>query len=108
MGTKTGGYRHRVNIQGPVIGEDAIGNQIDMFGTVGEAWANIEPLAGREYYLAAQTLPETTHKITMRPPGFTILKEFELVYGTRRFGIESVIDKGERHNELVLMCKEKA
>lgn len=118
-----GKYPHHVVIEGPTSKQNQIGEWITEFGKVGEAYASIEPLRGREYWAAAQMQSEVTHEVRMRPPGITVTSSHEIVFGVRRFGIESVrnvkeeryrrysetrAQTGERGYELAILCKEKS
>lgn len=104
---RTGLLRHRVEIQALTVTEDEIGNQVEEWVKVAEAWAAIEPIQGNEKLTAAYMQAETTHKVTMRPPGIEITPAHRIIFGSRIFEIESVINVEERNRELVLMCVEK-
>lgn len=77
--------------------------------------ANIQPLTGREQFLAQQNEASTTHRLTIRyRPGITpdmfvaVQGDFngDFDFGDKIFGIISVIDKNYRHRELELLCSE--
>ena len=87
--------------------EDYIGNQTETWAKVAETWAAIEPLKGDERWAAAYAQATTTHRVTMRPPGIEITPAHRIIFGSRIFEIESVINVEERNRELVLMCVEK-
>lgn len=101
-----GSLRHRVEIHAPTNTVDEIGNQIETWAKVADAWASIEPISGREYWAAAQVQAETTHRVTMRAD-VAMHPSYEIVFGARRLAIEAVTDTEEKGVWLVLMCKEK-
>lgn len=70
-----------------------------------EVWASVEPLSGREYFLARQVNAEATVRVRIRYRA-GITPRMRVKYGSRSLEIVSVIDPGERHEELHLMCKE--
>ena len=72
---------------------------------LGQRWASIEPLSGREYMEAAQMGSEVTHRIRLRYfDGLTT--KHHLTYGGRTFNIVSMLDLNEGGVVHELMCKE--
>ncbi len=67
-----GKYPFRATFKRPTVSSDEIGNQSSTMQEIGRAWIALEPLSGREYVAAAQTQAETTHKILLRTPDFSI------------------------------------
>jgi len=103
-----GTYRHRITLrESTATGRDAAGGEILTWSDVATVWAAVEPISGREYFAAQQVNAETTHRIKMRyRPG--VHSKMRVLFGSRTFDIESVIDPEERHVELHLMCVERA
>lgn len=105
--TTAGKLRHRVTFQRLVDGQDAYGQPVQTWTDVVTVWAAVEPIRGREYFAAAQVSSEVTTRIRVRyQPGMT--PDMRVRFGARVYGIISVIDPEERHQELQLMCKEVA
>lgn len=99
---------HRVAIQRATESQGATGEITKTWATLATVWAAIEPLTGREFFQAQQVQAEVSHKITMRHyTGITISPKDRLLYGTRVFRIESMLNVEERSIELVLMCREE-
>ena len=68
-------------------------------------WAAIDPISGREFYAAEQSQSEVSHKVRCRyRTGLDTA--MRIVYGRRKFKIISIIDWEERHESLLIMCKE--
>lgn len=73
-----------------------------------QLWCAIEPLAGREYYAAAQTQAELTHRITARYRSDIVIQPtMRALYGSRVLEIIGVADVEERHRWLELRCVER-
>lgn len=79
--------------------------EVEKWDDVCTVWANIKPIAGKEYYQAETIESELTHRIIMRyRKGIT--PEMRVVYKGRIFYIQSVINDYERNVSLQLMCRE--
>ena len=68
-------------------------------------WAEIRPLSAKEMVNAQQTVGESTHRITMRYTPYVGRKD-QIIFGSRVFEIESVLNRDERNIELTLMAHE--
>lgn len=106
-----GELRHRIQIQAATEAANALGELTPTWAKIngGDRWAKIEPVAlvaqRREYVDGPQVLADVTHRITMRyMSGITV--RHRIVYGTRTFGIQMVIDPDETQTTLELLCKE--
>ena len=68
-------------------------------------FASVEPISGREFVLLQNTNSELSVRIKIwYYPGIT--NAMRVIYGTRIFNIQSVIDVKEQHKEMHLMCVE--
>src|SRR5262245_54466927 len=104
---RAGALRHRVEIQAPFETRDDIGGVRQVWMIVGEAWANIEPLRGREVFEAQSIEGRLSHKVHLR--GLTELDpRWRLVWkdASRAFQLYSVRDLGERHRTIEALCWE--
>ncbi len=100
-----GELRHRVTIQQSQETVDADKTPSLSWVPVATVWAAVEPINGREYIQLKQTNATLTTCIRIRyRSGFT--PAMRIVYGTRIFDINDVIDVNERHVEIHLMCTE--
>ncbi|MGC6407561.1 phage head closure protein [Bisgaard Taxon 45] len=101
-----GKLRHRITLQKQVNTLNEYGATVTKWGKVATIWAEIKPLAGREYFSAQQVQSEITTQIFIRYlPG--VLPTMRVKFGSRFFEIISVINANERNIYLQLMCKEK-
>lgn len=96
-----GELRHRVTIQSLALTSDGMGGQTETWTDFLTAWASIEPIKGGEHYSAQQLADGITHRITMRYQAGIAAKQ-RVKFGTRIFGIRSVINPEERNVRLVL------
>ena len=104
-----GKMRHRITFQRFSGALDDFGDPLqtddDSWADVATTWAAIDPISGREFYAAEQSQSEVSHKIRCRyRTGLDTA--MRITYGKRRFKIISLIDWEERHESLLLMCKE--
>jgi SPP1 family predicted phage head-tail adaptor len=109
MTIRAGRLRHIVSHQQLTAGSP----QQSASGEPSEEWvdvetgvfAGIEPLQGRELFVAQEMHSEVTVRIRERyRPGVTAAQR--VVFGTRIYNIEYIIDFEEKHVELHLMCSE--
>lgn len=104
---EAGKLRHRITINQPSLGTaTAYGNAPVAWALVGKFWASIEPIGGREFEVAKSYAATVSHKISMRyAPG--ILPTCQIVFGTRTFNINGIMNAEGRNRMLVMFCTEK-
>lgn len=102
---RAGKLRHRVTIQRAVEEQDEFGAAVETWVNVGQVWASVEPLRGREYFQAEGVQAETDTRIRMRYYKEAIVPKMRVVHGATIYDIESVIDVETRGRELELMCR---
>lgn len=102
-----GSLRHPVQIQRPVDVTDGFGAAGQQnWETIATVWAAIEPASAREFVTAQQMAAEVNTLIRIRYfPGIT--PKMRVLYGTRWFDIQGIIDVDERHRHLHLVCVER-
>jgi SPP1 family predicted phage head-tail adaptor len=102
---KAGKLRHSIIIQTRTDTADSYGEPIPAWSTFLETWASIDPISGREFFSSKEVKSEVSHKVRIRwAEGITT--QMRVLFGTRTFDIESVINIEERDRELLLMCVE--
>jgi len=102
----SGKLRHRGEIQNPIDVRDEFGAiSYQEWVSFAYCWMKIEPLSGREYFAAAQTQSEISHKITMRYKS-GIKPHYRILWNARIFDIQSIINTREENIELILYCSE--
>jgi len=100
---RAGSLRHRIKIQQPVYGEEW--DEGVMWVDLADVWASIVPLRGREYIAVRSVGADETGtlKIRYRPD---MHPEMRIVWDSRIYNIEEIIDPEERHRDLYLVVKE--
>jgi SPP1 family predicted phage head-tail adaptor len=82
-----------------------LGGLSTTYATSSTVWASIEPLSGRELFVAQQAQSDVDMKVTIRYySGLTT--RYRVKFGSRYFGIQSIINTNEKNEEMILMCKE--
>lgn len=100
-----GDLRRRITIQQPSETKDSEGIVTVTWVDLATVWAAVEPLQGREFLSAQAVTSEPITRIRIRYQA-GIKPSMRAVYGTRIYDIQYVIDTGDRHRELQLMCRE--
>lgn len=105
---QAGRLRHRVELQRATDAIDAYGDTTPTWATLATVWAAVEPISGREYFLAQQTNSEVSTRITIRAvPGVILTPKDRIRWGSRLFDLQAVIDRDERGRELQLLVIER-
>lgn len=100
-----GKLRHRITFQERTTTQDSYGQPLLTWTDVATVWGAVEPLNGRELMAAEAVQSEITHQVVIRyRPGITA--KMRVLYGTRVFDIQNVLDENERHRMLTLLCLE--
>lgn len=91
---------------------DGAGQQLDVWSEVGRGWASVEPLGGRENFVASGEMSSVTHQITTSyQASLEITPADRIRYRDRSnhdryFDIQSIINTEERNREWILNCVE--
>jgi len=102
---KAGKLRHRITIQQPVEVRDSYGGVTVTWGTFATVNASVEPLRGQELWAAAAQQARVNTRIRIRYLA-SVSPKMRVLFGTRIYLIDAVIDPEERHVEMQLMCQE--
>jgi SPP1 family predicted phage head-tail adaptor len=101
----SGSFRHRIIIQNYVETENDKADVIKNWSDYKTVWAMIKTIQGREYFSAATTQNENTVRFVIR---YTegIHPNMRIVFKSRIFKIESVINDDELNKTLTIIGKE--
>lgn len=107
---RAGELRHRVTLQSPLIVRDAVGEGVTTWkSVVTNVPASVEPIEGREQFLAAQRQASISHIVHLRysPLIGAMDATWRVLFGKRVFTIDAPPKNiGERNREIVLECTE--
>jgi len=106
MPLAAGKLRHRVAIQTESSSVDTYGEPTHSWTTNETVWASIEPTSGNEVDIGEGQAGIITHRIFIRYTAKASPKK-RLLFGSRVFGIVSVLNHEERNEFLELRCKEE-
>ena len=102
---RAGQMNKRVTLQIKSVTIDGLGTEVITWTDHATVWASVEPVTGREYYLAQQQATSISTKIGIRyRRGIT--GGWRVKYGNRIFDIQAPINVGEKNKELILLCEE--
>lgn len=110
---KAGKRRHYITVQ------RVSSTQQNTYGEIEEAWNNdfntfaeIKPMRGKEYYNSRQIQSICTHKIIFAyrefsTGGLITPDDSRIIFNSRVFNIESIININERNIDLEIMAVEE-
>ena len=101
---RSGNLKHKIVIQTYSETQNDFGEVVKGWADFKTAYASITPVSAREFYKAGVN-NEVTHKIEVRYLK-DIKPKMRVMYGSREFSIESVLNIREENKTLQLMCTE--
>lgn len=107
-----GGTLNRlIQIQGRSTTQDTFGGQSETWATINSVYALIEALSGTERAAAASYSMDVSHRVTARYDPILFadplqVGTYRVMYGTRIFRIEGVLNVDESNRTIQLMCSE--
>lgn len=102
---EAGNLRHRIALQRPAGGDGSDPNGATEWETWCTTYASVLPLRGRELWEAQAAQSTIDHRILMRWRA-DVKRNMRVVLNGRKFEVLYIIDQGERHEWLQLMCRE--
>lgn len=113
---RIGELRRRLQLQSRQTSVDAEGRPQELWGTIANVYASVEPLLATELLLAQQAGVTVSHQVTLRyradlaavpqPGGIQAGHNLRLVEGSRAFDVKAVIHVEEERHWLRLLCSE--
>jgi SPP1 family predicted phage head-tail adaptor len=102
---RAGHLRHLLTIEQASEARDAHGQAVQTWSTFGTVWGSLEPISGRETFLAAQVQAEVTARARVRYLA-GITPKMRINFESKIYAITAVIDRELRHRELELLLAE--
>jgi SPP1 family predicted phage head-tail adaptor len=105
---QAGKLRNRISIvQNENAQDTAGGTTVNNWTPVATVWASIEALSGVEKFAAHEFVSQASHSVVIRyNPELTITSAMQIVFGSRQFQIETVLNPDERTKMLQILCIE--
>lgn len=97
----------RIVIQSQATSQDAYGQEQQTWTDVFTCWASIHAATSREVYAAAGFVTQLSHVVTIRYTSTSITSAMRVLYGTRTFQVQAVVDPDESRVLLNLYCLER-
>ena len=101
-----GALRHKLTIEAATRTDDGGGGAEVGWHPVGEAWAEIVPLSGKEELTAEKRTSRLVHTVTLRWRA-DLAPTHRLRHGPRVLEIEAVLDPDGRRRWLNCRCTER-
>ena len=105
MPLNIGQLRHRLELHSASSAQNDFGESIDTWSSYTTVWGKVAPMKGEELFHAQQTNATVTHKILIRYNS-NVIAEHRVIFGSRTFEINAVLDPEERNEMLFLHCTE--
>lgn len=102
-----GTLNRRVTIQSQLTTQDSYGQEQQTWTDVLTCWASIHAATSREVYAAAGFVSQLSHVVTVRYTFTPITSAMRVLYGTRTFQVQAVVDPDESRVMLNLYCLER-
>jgi SPP1 family predicted phage head-tail adaptor len=102
---RSGKLRHQIAIMQAVETRSATGQPVVTWATFATVFASVEPLRGREFFASKQIQAQVDVRIRIRYLEGVVPK-MRVIFGTKTYLIDSVIDPEERHIEMQIMAQE--
>lgn len=102
---RAGELRNRVTIQQATETQSDSGAVGQTWANVATVWASYKELSGREWFAAQQVNAEVSGEFGIRYRA-GIVPKMRILFGTRVFNIEAVMDPASRRRELQLLVSE--
>lgn len=105
MPVNIGQLRHRLELHSASPTPNDFNEPIDAWSSYGTVWGRISPMKGEELFHAQQTNATVTHKILIRYNS-NVTAKHRVIFNSRIFEINAVLDPEERNEMLFLHCTE--
>lgn len=97
-----------IQIQELTESKDQYGSVTESYTTIKTTRSSINPVNGNEKYINHQMLNEVSHKIEIRyDSNINLTPKYRILYKTKIFDIQNVLNISERNEKLILLCTEK-
>ena len=100
-----GKLNKRVELHAVTLTADGMGEAITTYASYATVWAQIRPMQANETAQSDQIVTKVLHKITIRYNS-SVTETDRIVYDSRTFDINSILDQFENERYMELTCTE--
>lgn len=102
---RSGNLKHKIDFLELIETKNSFGEIENTFALFKYAYSSIVPTSAKEYFASGQTNAQATHKIELRYLS-GITPSMQIVYGSRKFEIISIINVREMNKTLQIIATE--
>ena len=102
---RAGRMRHRLTIQTVTETQNAVGELTRVWAEAVTVWGQVRPLSGKETLTGEQITADVSHRVFVRY-NENIAATARILWGTRVFEINAVLNADEIDRSMELLCKE--
>lgn len=104
---RAGNLNKNVEVQRATYIDNEFGEPVETWGTILTTRAGIKPVTGNEQFMVGLK-NEVSHKIEMRyNPTVVFRPSDRIIYDSKEFDIEYILNYAERNSNLQILAKEK-
>lgn len=100
---RAGRRNKKVQIRGFTQVDNDFGEKEETYFTVATVWASINPITGRETWIAEKLSAEVDTKIEIKFR-HDVRSDYKIKHGKSLYTIDSIINPGMKNIDLVLAC----
>ena len=102
---RAGRMRHRLTIQTVTETQNAVGELTRVWAEAVTVWGQVRPLSGKETLTGEQITADVSHRVFVRY-NENIAATARILWGTRVFENNAVLNADEIDRSMELLCKE--
>ena len=105
---RAGRMIHTITLERRSTTQDSTGQPLDSWSSLATVRADVQPVKGSEYFAGSGEKSDITHRVRIwyQSALADLAARDRVVFGSRYFDIQSVINVDERNREFHLMCVE--
>jgi SPP1 family predicted phage head-tail adaptor len=96
-----GSLNRKITLQMPDKNTNSFGESVITWVSVGEIWADVQPLSGRESFSSDHRYATVTHRFKIRFRT-DVTPEYQVLYQGQYFDIKAVLEMGRREGLEIL------
>lgn len=102
---RAGSLRQTIGIKSPVKAKNNLGEALNAWTPFATAWSEAKPISSSKRFISNHLKTEVNFQFRMRYMD-GINHQMKVFYNGREFDIDSVLNVGERNEELIVLASE--